>query len=186
MLNDITLYQEKDSVSLKRIRSKDDLILAKGYLIDTDGDEKRTRQILDKLRKQKVIIAIQGHNNVFNRRVLETMKVDYLISPEKTLKKDNLKQRDSGINHVTAKIAQKNNISLVFDLNEIKNLPPKERSIRLSRIIQNIKICQKVKCQIKIVSLAKDKTQLINKKDRQIFLSTLGATSSQVKNSTIF
>ena len=186
MPTDLTLYKEKDSIFLKKITSIKELTPADGYLIDTNGNEKETRKIIDSLRKQKPIIAIQGYDNTFNRRVLETMKINYLISPEKILKKDNLKQRDSGINHVTAKIAQKNNISLIIDINEIKKFKPKEKSINLSRIIQNIKICRKAKSQIKIASLAKNKTELISKRDRQAFLFTLGASSEQVKNSTQF
>jgi len=187
MANDINLFKTDNSIYLKRIKTKTEIKktdASDGYLIDTSGNEKETRKIIDSLKNK--IIAVQGHNNIFNRRVIETMKINYLIDVEKKEKKDTLKQRGSGLNHVTAKIAKKNNISIVINHNIIKESQTKEKTIQLSRIIQNIKISRRAKCNIKIASLAKNKKQLITPKERQTFLYTLGASSEQAKNSTKF
>ena len=189
MANDINLFKTNNSTYLKQIKAKTEIKTtdkSDGYLIDTSGNEKNARKIIDSLKNKNKIVSIQGHNNTFNRRVLETMKINYLIDIEKESKKDTLKQRDSGLNHVTAKIAKKNGISIIINQNKIKDTQPKERAIQLSRIIQNLKICRRAKCHIKIVSLAKSKNQLITPKERQTFLYTLGASSEQVRDSTKF
>jgi ribonuclease P/MRP protein subunit RPP1 len=189
MSNDLTLYKEKNTTHLIEISSKDELpseIKADGVLIKTNGNEKETRRIIDKLKGKPFKIALQAHDNVFNRRALETMKINYLVSPEKEIKKDNLKQRDSGLNHILAKIAKKNNIAIIINHNELTTLPPKEKATQLSRIIQNISICRKANCEIKIASLGENKDQLITPKDRQTLFSTLKATSKQTKISTKF
>ena len=150
------------------------------YLID--ADEKQARSIIEILKQKKYCgkIAIFGRENIFNRRALETLKINYLISPEKELtekRKDTLKQRDSGLNHVTAKIAEKNNIAIVIDFSDIQNInDKKQKASRLSRIIQNIKICRKAKCKILIWNL----TNKINKYSLQAFGFSLGMSSQQV------
>jgi len=146
-------------------------------LIDTNGNEKEARRIVDALKGKKVLIGIYGYDDSFNRRVIETMKVNYLINPETITKdkKDTLKQRDSGVNHVVAKEAAKNKISFVIDLNLISKLSKKEKAIVLSRIIQNIKICRKAKCEIKFLSEQK------SQKDIEAIGFSLGMSSQQVK-----
>ena len=68
-------------------------------------------------------IAVFGREDKFNRRMIETCKIDYLISPERETEKfkrrDSLKQRDSGLNHYLAKEAKRKNISFIIDFSEI-------------------------------------------------------------------
>jgi len=189
MANDIALFKTNNAIYLKKISSKTEIKEtdeSDGYLIDTNGNEKEARKIVDSLKNKNKKIAVQGHDNTFNRRTLETMKIDYLIDIEKEEKRDTLKQRDSGLNHVTAKIAKKNDIAIVTNYNNIKQSQPKEKATQLARIIQNLKIARRAKCEIKIASLAENKTQLITPKERQTFLYSLGASSEQAKNSTNF
>lgn len=191
-MKDLTLFKTEDAIHLKKISKKEDLKndeLVDGYLID--ADEKTARRIIESLqtrgvypaRRQgkKKIIAIQGKDDAFNRRAIETLKINYLVSPEVERKRDTLKQRDSGINHVTAKEAAKKKISFVIDVSYIKSLEAKDQAKILARIIRNIKICRKAKCEIRVASLAKNKTELPNKKDTEGFLFSLGMSSQQVK-----
>lgn len=189
MQNDITLHKEKNTIFLMEVTSKDKLpkeIEADGILVNTNGNEKEARRIIDVLRGKKIKIAVRAYDNVFNRRVLETMKIDYLVGIEEEVKRDTVKQRDSGLNHVLATIAQNNNIAIVIDYGGVMNLGSKERAINLSRIIQNIKICRRAKCDIKIASFAMNKEKFISKKDRQVFLYTLGVSSEQAKKAVEF
>lgn len=150
-------------------------------LIDTNGNEKETRRIIDSLNGKKVSIAVVGYDDSFNRRVVETMKIKYLFSPERIVKdkKDTLKQRDSGINHVVAKEAEKKGISVVIDLDYFKKLLKKEKALALSRVIQNIRICRKAKCPIKIFS------SLDDQKGLEAFGFSLGMSSQQVKDAIL-
>jgi len=167
-MKDINLLKSKDVLFLKKIKSKQDLKDSNscdGYLID--ADEKTIRRIIDILKdkKQKKLIAVLGRDNSFNRRMLEKTKINYLISPELAGKKDTLKKRDSGLNHVLAKLAKQNNIEIIIDFFSVKKLEPKEKAIRLGRIMQNIRICRKAKCKIKIASLALNKKEITGEKD---------------------
>ena len=58
----------------------------------------------------------------------------------------------------------------------------KEKALRLGRIMQNIRVCRKAKCKIRIASLAENKNQLTNEKQRKAFGFSLGMSSQQVKN----
>lgn len=148
-------------------------------LVDTKGNEKEARRIVDSLRGKKVVIGIVGYNDAFNRRIVETIKINFLINPERIVKdkRDNLKQRDSGLNHVVAKEAAKKNIAIVIDFDYIKSLSKKDATIVTSRIIQNIKICRRAKCSIKIMSESEDKKGL------EAFCFSIGMSSQQVKAS---
>jgi RNase P/RNase MRP subunit p30 len=163
-----------------RISSKSQLSekIAEGdfILIDTNGNEKELRRIIDFLKGKKVLVGVYGYDDFFNRRVVETVKMNYLINAERNLKdkKDSLKQRDSGINHVVAKEMVKKKISLVLDLDYSEKLSKKEKALVLARIIQNVKICRKAKCSIKILSNGRDK------KDVEAFASSIGMSSQQV------
>lgn len=183
---DISQFSSRGNIFLKKIKLKSELIEEKvdGYFIDSE--EKEVRRIIDTLKgkKEKKIIAVMGRDEEFNRRVLETCKISLLVSPER-LGKDSLKQRGSGLNHVLAKIAAKNNISIVINFSSIPE-DKKQRALTLSRIIQNIKVCRKANCKIKIATFAETDEQLRNERELKSFLFSLGASSQQVSEACEF
>jgi ribonuclease P/MRP protein subunit RPP1 len=184
-MKDINLFPSQDSIYLKKINSKEQINLdAQGFFIE--ANEKEARRIIDSLKGKNKIIAIVGSDDSFNRRAVETMKIDYLVSPEIDNKKDSLKQLDSGLNHIVAKEAKRKKISIVIDINKIKKLNKIEKQKIISRIIQNVKICRKAGCEIKLASLAEKKENIIDEKGRQSFGVTIGMNSKEVKESTIF
>ena len=186
-MKDINLFKTEGSVYLKKVKTKADLSgECDGYLIE--GSEKEARKIIASLKDkgEKKIIAFVGGDDAFNRRAVESLKIDYLVSPEGGLKKDSLKQRDSGINHVVAKLAKEKDVAIVIDFSEVAGLSGKKKVLRLEKLIQNVKICRKAGCEIKIASLARDKSGLIDEKARVAFGVSLGMGSSQAKDSTRF
>ncbi|MCK4649689.1 hypothetical protein KAT36_00505 [Candidatus Pacearchaeota archaeon] len=186
-MKDINLFKTKDSIYLKKIKSKAELSKDEkvdGFLIESS--EKEARRIIDSLKDSGKKIAIVGGDDVFNRRAVETLKINYLVSPERGSKKDTLKQRDSGINHVVAKEAAKRDIVIIIDFNEIRKLKNKERALRLGRLIQNVKICRKAGCTIKIASLATDKKSSIDERGRKSFGVSLEMSSIQTSKSVQF
>ncbi len=121
------------------------------YLIN--ADEKTIRSIIASLKQKKIKkkIAVLGRDDDFNRRMIEKTEIDFLVSPERGKRKDTLKQRDSGLNHFLAKEAKKKNIGIAIDFDEINQIKDrKEKSLRLGKIIQNIKICRRAGCKILI------------------------------------
>jgi len=186
---DLTLFKSGSNLFFKKINSKKDIKEDKeidGYLIDSN--EKEIRSIISSLasKQDKKLIAIQAKDNFFNRRIIETCKVNFLVSPELNSDKDTIKQRSSGFNHVLAKEATKKNISIIINFSELEKLDKKEKSIILARIIQNIKICRKAKCKIKIATFAKTKEELKTERELKSFLFSLGTSSQQAEDACKF
>jgi len=179
-MKDINLFGTENSIYLKKVRTKAEISGDwGGYLIE--GSEKEARKIIASLKDKKFRgkVGLVGGDDAFNRRAVETLKMDYLVSPERGAKKDSLKQRDSGINHVVAKMAKEKGVAIVIDFSEVAGLKGKDKALRLERIIQNVKICRKVGCKIKIWG-SEDKKAL------ESFGVSLGMSSSQARDSTLF
>ena len=136
---------------LKKIKSKAGIVDGcDGYLID--ADERVARGIVASLKDKKFggVVGVLGRSGGFNRRVVESLKIDYLVSPELGERKDFLKQRDSGLNHVVAKEMAKRGVVMVVDFDSVAEMKGKDKALRLARIMQNVKICRRAKCGIRI------------------------------------
>ena len=186
-MKDINLFPDKGSIYLKKISSKsqiesDDKF--RGYLIESS--EKEARRVIDYIKGENKVIAFVGGEDSLNRRAIETLKIDYLASPEKNCDKDTLKQRDSGLNHYIVKEAARKNITIVINMLEFSRLSKKEKALRASRIIQNIKICRKANCKIKIASFAIKKEEVFDEISRESFGKSLGMSTDQMKESILF
>lgn len=131
-------------------------------------------EIRKQIAKAKGKIIVRGGDDDFNRKVFEMRGVDVLLSPEYGHKNDQLKQRDSGLNHVLCKIAAKNNIAIGIDL---KNLKKKgiEKAKWLGRVMQNIKLCRKSKTRMILFNNKMDE------KETRSFLLSLGMSTQQAK-----
>lgn len=138
----------------------------------------QARKLIREAKENPIIVEAQADE--FNRKILEYGKFDILLNIESSeRKKDKPKQLSSGLNHVLAKIAAKNNIAIGIDLDEIRYLEKKEKAQRLARIKQNIKICRKAKTKIVCLNV-KDKIDAFN------LLLSLGASTKQAKQSLLF
>ena len=52
-----------------------------GYLIESS--EKVIRRIVESWKGARKMIGVVGGDDAFNRRVVESLRVDYLVSPER-------------------------------------------------------------------------------------------------------
>ena len=125
-------------------------------LIQEKTFEKARNEIRKNLDK-KVIFSSNDDN--LNRKILEKEKVDIFV-PLLADRKDFQKQRNSGFNHVLAKIAKKNNIIIGINLDEIINSNLKEKAKVLARVRQNIKLCNKNKLKMRFVFSDKNKRDI--------------------------
>jgi ribonuclease P/MRP protein subunit RPP1 len=176
---------KKDALIFQKIKSKNEIQENyDGYLIDSD--EKEIRKIIEALKNKKKKIAVLGKDDNFNRRIIETCRINYFVSPEKNNQRDTLKQRDSGLNHVVAKEAREKDISIVIGLADVLKASGKNRSLLLARIMQNIKICRKVGCKIRIATFAENKEDLRSEGELKAFLFSLGMSSQQVRDAFEF
>ena len=178
-MKDINFFKLKDSLYLKEISSKAELLGddCDGYLIRSSESE--ARRIIESLRKSGKRIGFMGGDDALNRRAVESLKIDFLVSSERDTEKDSVKQRDSGLNHVVAKIAKEKGVLIVVDMGEISRLEGKKKAERIARVMQNVRICRKVGCGIGVASFARKKSEVVNELGRRSFGVTLGMDSSQ-------
>jgi RNase P/RNase MRP subunit p30 len=114
-------------------------------------------KLKNKIKLAKEDIVFTSDDDKFNRKVLEKLPIQILLINQKN-RKDFQKQRNSGFNQVMAKIANKNNIGLGINLDEIINSNPKEKAQILARVQQNIMLCNKNK--VKMQFIGKEKRNL--------------------------
>jgi ribonuclease P/MRP protein subunit RPP1 len=109
----------------------------------------KARKLIKENQNKKIIFS--SNDDELNRKILEKENIEILLLNEEG-RKDFQKQRNSGFNHVLAKLAKKKNIIVGINLDEIINSEGKQKAIILARVIQNIRICNKNKVKMKFVS----------------------------------
>lgn len=120
----------------------------KKEFIHENNFEKARKKIREKKEKE---IIFSSDNDDIVRKILEKEKINTILLKVSS-RKDKMKQRDSGFNHVLARIAKKKNTIIGIDFDEILNSKDDEKAIIISRIRQNIKICKKNKLKMKFIS----------------------------------
>lgn len=144
-------------------------------MINTSNFEEAKKLI--KTENKPIIVLAQ--NDEFNRKILEYGKFDILLSIECGKRHDKIRQSDSGLNEILARIAHNNKVSIGINLEEIRNLTSKEKAQALGRIKQNIKLCRKTKTQIKLLNYT-------NKRSAMALLLSLGSSTQQAKEAISF
>tara|TARA_Y100000310_G_scaffold332386_1_gene407868 strand:+ start:10101 stop:10547 length:447 start_codon:yes stop_codon:yes gene_type:complete len=120
-------------------------------LIQENSFEKARNEIR---KNQDKTIIFSSNNDDLNRKILEKEKINILLLNHSE-RKDFMKQRNSGLNQVLAKIAKKKNIVIGINFDEIINSNSKKKSEILARIKQNIKLCNKNKLKMKFIFINK-------------------------------
>lgn len=114
-------------------------------------------KLKDEVKKNKdKTLIFSGNDDELNRKVLEKLPIQILLI-NLAKRKDRMKQRDSGLNQVLAKLAKKNNIVIGINLDEIIKSEKKQKAEILSRVRQNIKLCNKYKVRMKFISIKEKK-----------------------------
>ena len=114
--------------------------------------EKTFEKARNEIKKNKgKIIIFSSEDDDLNRKVLEKEPINILLLNQKS-RKDFQKQRNSGFNHVLAKIAKKNKISIGINLDEIIESKGSKKAKILARIKQNVKLANKNKLKMKFIS----------------------------------
>jgi RNase P/RNase MRP subunit p30 len=118
-------------------------------ILISENNFDRARKLIRESQGKKIIFS--SDDDELNRKILEKENIEILLLNQEG-RKDFQKQRNSGFNHVFAKLAKKKNIIIGINLDEIINSEEKQKAIILARVIQNIKICNKNKLKMKFVS----------------------------------
>jgi ribonuclease P/MRP protein subunit RPP1 len=120
------------------------------------GFEARTTLELSKLRKARRsfdVLLVRGHDLNLNRKAVETPEVDILTHPE-------FERRDSGLNHIMAKLAARNNVAIEINFREILLSSKNTRAGIIHKIRSNVELCKKYNAPIIICSGAISHWQL--------------------------
>lgn len=108
----------------------------------------KARKLIKENQGKKIIFS--SDNDELNRKILEKEEISILLLNQAE-RKDFQKQRNSGFNHVMAKLVKKKNVMIGINLDEIIKSSEKEKARILARVIQNIRICNKNKLKMKFI-----------------------------------
>ena len=138
-------------------------------MITTKNIDEARKEIQKLVRENKKVVIETGDDN-FNRKIFEMNDVDMVVGLE--LKEiDKLKQRDSGMNEVIAKLAKENNIMIGIDIDRIKKFDLVEKGKVLARIKQNINLCKRTGARIILLNA--------DSKEATSFIISLGGSTQQ-------
>jgi len=120
----------------------------KKYVLIKGNNFEKLKKELKNNKDKKIIFS--SNSDDLNRKILEKEQIDILLLNQ-SLRKDKLKQKNSGFNHILAKIAKKKNVIIGINLDEILNSKKKAKAEILARVEQNIKLCNKNRLKMKFV-----------------------------------
>lgn len=101
--------------------------------------------------------VIQGGKDTVNRKAVENKSVEILMSPERGRNKDFMKSRNSGLNQVLCKLANKNNVAIGYDFNYLLKAKESQRSNIIGRMKFNVVLCNKYKVKMYVCNSTKEK-----------------------------
>ena len=156
--------------------------LDKTLIIRTDNRNELMKKI-SSFSAKKLPIVILGSNDEINRMALEDKRVDMLLNPEETRRKDFMKWRNSGLNNVLCKLASQNDIKIGISFSSLNKLSPESKASRLGKIMQNIRLCRKYKTKMILATFAESEDDLLSSYEMKSLGLTLGMTPSQTNES---
>ena len=122
----------------------------KNQITIQEEDFQKARNEILKARKESGKTIVFSGSDEINRKILEKEKIDILLI-KLAHRKDRIKQRDSGFNHVLAKLAKKKGVAIGINLDEIVESRGKTKAEILARAMQNVKLCNKNKLKMKFI-----------------------------------
>ncbi len=145
--------------------------------------EKTFEKARKEIRKDNdKVIIFSSDDDDLNRKILEKENINILLLNQ-SARKDFMKQRNSGLNQVLAKIAKKKDIVIGINFDEIINSYGKRKSQILARIKQNINLCNKNKLKMKFIFL--DKKNKRNIYDLKSLGLVLGMPTWMIKQKSL-
>lgn len=138
-------------------------------MITTKNINEARKEIQKLVREGKKAVVEAGDDD-FNRKIFEMKDVGIVVGLEFN-RRDKLKQKNSGMNEVIAKLAEENNILIGIDIDKIKKLDLLEKGKVLARIKQNISLCKRTGARIILLNT--------NSKEAMSFIISLGGSTYQ-------
>ncbi|MBU3941592.1 MAG: hypothetical protein KKF74_01635 [Nanoarchaeota archaeon] len=134
----------KKNEKIKKLQEKTKIRLFTGLIADSKN--------IIKAKKQAKIVIYKSTGN--DRPTIEKSRPNVVFGLEIIAARDSMHSRNSGLNQVLCKLANKNNVMIGFSFSSLLNTDGKLRSQILGRMMQNIKLCRKYKVKTAISSFA--------------------------------
>lgn len=130
---------------------------------------------------RNMIISDRGE-----RKNFESNKIKMFFDLENLQERDFIHQRNSGLNHILAKIAHDKDKIIGFNFSTILNAPPEKKALILGRMRQNVKLCRKYKVKMFLGSFASEPFELRSNYELRAFGYIIGMNPKEVKDSLVF
>jgi len=149
----------------------DDITSGKGI---RPRNKNEFKQLITKYKNNSDYIVMHGGSAAINRLAVKDGRVDILAHAS-------INYRDSGINSVLAKEAEKNGVAIEINLREIINTKRMDRVNALRRIKTNLMLSRKYGFDLIVVSGAKSRYEL--RSGRQVYelLKLLGMDQEEIE-----
>ncbi len=125
-----------------------------------------------------IIISNKGE-----RKNFESNKIKMFFDLENLQERDFIHQRNSGLNHILAKIAHDKDKVIGFNFSSVLNASPEKRVLLLGRMRQNVKLCRKYKVKMFIASFASEPYEIRSNYELRAFGYVIGMNPKEVKES---
>jgi len=125
-----------------------------------------------------IIISNKGE-----RKNFESNKIKMFFDLENKNERDFIHQRNSGLNHILAKIAHDKDKIIAFNFSTILNADSEKRALLLGRMRQNVKLCRKYKVKMFLASFASEPYELRSNYELRAFGYIIGMNPKEVKES---
>ncbi len=145
-------------------------------IVFLNNNEKEFQEIASKLDLK---LYSEGDLTILKKPVREELNrnVDIIYGMEEDKKKDFIHHRNSGLNHILAKILFEKDIAVGFSF----SLFLKYGATILGRMKQNVKLCKKYKVKMFVASFTSDPYELRSEEDMKVFAKTIGMTGKENK-----
>ena len=163
----------KKNEKIKKLQEKTKLRLFTGLIADP-------KNISNAKKLTKVVIYKSTGND---RHAIEKSKANVVFGLETIATRDSMHHRNSGLNQVLCKLANKNNVIIGFSFSIILNTEGVARSQILGRLMQNIRLCRKYKIKTIIASFAEKPYDLRSCYDLKSVFICLGMHPKEAKDS---
>ena len=167
--NDFLQNQEK----INNLQEKTKLKLFTGLIADSKN--------ISKAKKLAKIVIYKSTGN--DRHAIEKSKANIVFDLGTIATKDSMHHRNSGLNQVLCKLANKNNIMIGFSFSTILNTEGIIRSQILGRLMQNIRLCRKYNVKTIIASFAEKPYDMRPCPDLKSVFVSLGMHPKEARDS---
>jgi ribonuclease P/MRP protein subunit RPP1 len=162
--------------ALKRVQEERDWRLKPRLALGLDASADKPNQMrknVQGMRRSVELVVVSGGTEELNRAAVETPEVDVLTNHD-------IGGR-SGINHVLARLAKKNGVSIGFDMNQLMTSYRLGRIQEFSSMVESARQVRKAGTSFIITSGARDVWDMRSPSELIAFGRQLGFTEGQAR-----